>query len=415
MEPRVPRWLYAVLILAFATIAYVALIAFIVYLVDEAPTSGDHGQYIRELLFITAFVAAPSVLAAMLLARAWWTRSGARLSLLDGPGRLLAVAVGTLPAERREWAAAMEAELAGVQGRPARWRFAVSAARTASFPPPSGRRPIVVASAAAVVLIVATSLSVGRAVPELHVFAWTFTALASAAAVLALARGRRIAPSPAIAAIVCAAVAGCIAATVYLLRQDPSGAAALRPVHSVLLAIVLVGSLWLALTPPRALMTSRSARGLGVGLGFALGAGFLWSSGFPGDTGAGVMGFVMLGTIVAFSVGSGLAALIDGSFRSGVQTAVWGGTIGVLLMFGIWLVEAVRWHEAGAGFLLDGDQPSTIAANLTDAVFWVFIFVSIWALPFGVFGAALGARRRNTSPPAPSVLWAMPVDRPGRH
>jgi hypothetical protein len=30
-----------------------------------------------------------------------------------------------------------------------------------------------------------------------------------------------------------------------------------------------------------------------------------------------------------------------------------------------------------------------------DAVFWVLIFVSIWALPFGIFGAAPGGRRRN--------------------
>jgi hypothetical protein len=412
MEPRVSRLAYAAL--TFAAIAYIAVIALIVHLVAEAPTSGDHGQYIRELLFITALMAAPSVLAAMLLARAWWTRSGVRLSAPDGPARLLAVAVGTLPAARREWAAAMKSELAEVQGRPARWRFAVSAARTAFFPPPSSWRRIVVASAVAGLLVAATSLAAGRALPELQLFAVIFTALASTVAVAAVARGRKIAPSPTIAAITCAAVAGCIAATVYLLQEDPSGGAALRPIHSVLLAIVLSGCLWLALTPPRALMTSRAARGLGVGLGLALGTGFLWSSGFPRDTGAGVMGFVILGTILMFFLGSGLAGLLDRSLRSGVQTAVWGGTIGALLILGIWLVEAVRWHQAGAGFLLDADQPSTIAANLTDAIFWVLIFVPIWALPFGIFGAVLGARMRNTTRPVPSVLSAMPVDRPGR-
>ena len=237
-------------------------------------------------------------------------------------------------------------------------------------------------------------LAVGRALPELQVFAVSFTALASAVAVLAVARGRRIAPSPALAAIVGAAVAGCIAATVYLLVSDPSGGAALRPGHSVLLAAVLAGCLWLALTPPSALMTSRAARGIGVALGFALATGFLWSTGFPGDTRHGVMDFVILGTVLIFFLGSGLAALIERSFRSGVQTAVWGGTIGVLLIFIIWLVEATRWWHAGAGALLDGDYATTMTmtSNLVDALFWVFIFVSVWALPFGVFGAALGER-----------------------
>jgi hypothetical protein len=410
MERRVVQLVYGTLVV----IAYIAVLALIVYLVEEAPTSGDHGQYIRELLFITALIAAPSVLAAMLLARAWWTRAGSQLSALDMPARLLAVAVGALPVDRREWAAAMESELAGVQGRPPRWRFAVGAARAAFFPPPSSRGPVVVASAAAVGLIVATSLAVGRALPELQVFAVTFTVFCSVVAVRAAARGHRIAPSPTIAAVTCTAVAGCIAATVYLLAKDPSGGAAARPVHLVVMAVVLAGCLWLALTPPAVLMTSRLARGLGVGLGFALGAGFLWSSGFPGETGEGVMGFVILGTVVVLFLGSGLAALIDGSFRSGVQTAVWGGTIGMLLILGIWLVEAVRWDQAGAGFLLDGDQPSTVIANLGDAVFWGGIFMSIWALPFGIFGAALGTRRRNSAGPVPPVLSAMPVDRTGR-
>ena len=229
----------------------------------------------------------PSVLAAMLLVRAWWARSRARLSTLDGPARLLAAAAGSLPGE---WAAAMESELASQTGRRARWSFAVSAARAAIF------------------------------------------------SRLTAARARDIAPSPALAAVVVAAVAGCIAATAYMLVND----AALRPVPAVLLAAVLAGFLWLGLTPPRALLTSRRAQGLGIGLGFALGSGFLWSTGFPSGTGNGVMDFVVFGSMMMLFVGAGLAAFVDGSFRSGVQTAVWGATIGMLLIFGIWLVEAVR-------------------------------------------------------------------------
>lgn len=65
-----------------------------------------------------ALVLAPFVwlwaVAAWLLWRAWWRQAGVRLSALDGPGRLLAAAAATLPAGRRDWGAAMEAELAQV-------------------------------------------------------------------------------------------------------------------------------------------------------------------------------------------------------------------------------------------------------------------------------------------------------------
>ena len=250
-------------------------------------------------VLVLVILAAPSVLAALLLVRAWRSRSRAQLTRLDGPTRLLGVAVGTLPDDRGEWGAAMESELAVIQGSRARWSFAASAARAAFL-----------------------------------------------VAVFSVARRRRLAPSPTIAAAVGAAVAGCIAAVAYLLVKEPSAGAAPRPFHWLVLGAVLADCLWLALTPPRGLITSRTACAIGVVLGFALGAGFLWSTGFPHDTNHGAMGFLILGTILLFFLGSLLAALIDGSFRSGVQTAVWGGTIGVPLIFSIWLVEAVRWWEA---------------------------------------------------------------------
>ena len=46
---------------------------------------------------------------------------------MDGPERLLSSAVTTLPEHRRRWGEAMLAELAQVHGRPAGWRFALSA------------------------------------------------------------------------------------------------------------------------------------------------------------------------------------------------------------------------------------------------------------------------------------------------
>lgn len=50
---------------------------------------------------------------------------------MDWPERLLLSAVRRMPAMRREWGAAMVAELACVRRSPDRWRFAIGCARTA--------------------------------------------------------------------------------------------------------------------------------------------------------------------------------------------------------------------------------------------------------------------------------------------
>jgi hypothetical protein len=54
------------------------------------------------------------------------------------PDRLLAWAVRQMPKERREWGAAMLAELAALRRPATRWWFALSCARVALFPPRSG-------------------------------------------------------------------------------------------------------------------------------------------------------------------------------------------------------------------------------------------------------------------------------------
>lgn len=54
---------------------------------------------------------------------------------MDWPALLLTFAVRRMPAERREWGAAMLAELAHLQNPLARWRFALDCARVAMFPP----------------------------------------------------------------------------------------------------------------------------------------------------------------------------------------------------------------------------------------------------------------------------------------
>lgn len=341
-----------------------------------------------------AVFATPSVFAARILWRAWWARTGARLSTLDPPARLLATAVATLPADRADWGAAMTAELAQVRDPKARWWFAAGCARTAMFPPRGNRLPVLAVATLATAAVIAAGLAVGHAVPGMGVFAVTFVALVGAMVTMGVARSRRLhrpASGPAVAAAGVAGVAACIAATGYMLRTDPSAAQALGPTHAIMLAVVLAGCLWLALAPPRGLAASRLARRVGLGAALALGAGLLASARMDDDQ-TGVMGYVIFAPVAIFFLGSAIAATVRRSLRVGVQAAVWTAVQAGLLLFAVWLVEAVRWYRIDGSLLLDGDGGS-IGVNLSDAVFWVLVFIPVWALPFGVLGAALGSAR----------------------
>jgi hypothetical protein len=104
------------------------------------------------------------------------------------------------------------------------------------------------------------------------------------------------------------------------------------------------------------------------------------------------MDYVIFAPVVSLFLGSVIAAAVGRSFRVGMQAAVWTALQAGLLLFAAWLVEAVRWYRVHAGLLLDGDG-APVGVNLGDAVFWVLVFIPAWALPFGVFGAAIGSAR----------------------
>jgi hypothetical protein len=376
---RLVTWLVLGGLLAcFAVPAYISI------------ADGNLTGPVREQVIIWLLFAAPAFFAAWLLVNAWWNSSGQRLSTMDGPARLLAVAVGAMPETRKEWAAAMQAELTEVRGRWGRWSFAVDAARAALFPPRGSRLPIIAAAATVAMLVVATFMYVGRAMPTLQLFAVTFMVMAGFMTFLAIVRQRRIVPSPALAAIVGIAVTGCIAAIVYVLQKYPAASEALEASRAVFLALMLSGFLLLVLSPPKAMMASRRARWIGVGVGFVHGGLFLLSTGFTQFTGDGALGYVLFGPGFILFLGALFVAGIDGSFRSGIQTAVWGATVGSLLTFCIWLLESMRWIQSGAGLLIDNDHvPNLMAANIQDAIFWILIWVPVWCLPIGILGAAL--------------------------
>jgi hypothetical protein len=163
------------------------------------------------------------VLAVRLVLRHRWSETGSHMSAMDVPGGVLAAAVAALPERRRDWGRAMTAELAGIQGRSARWRFALSSARAALRLPPLGGWP---------------GLALGTGV----------------------------------------VVAAAIAVTVIFLRREPAAAEYLPPAAAVYLAAVLAGCLWIAVASPRWLGTSRLAPHLGAAAAVVFAAWFLLSN-----------------------------------------------------------------------------------------------------------------------------------------
>jgi len=359
----------------------------------------------------------PWAIAAWLLWRAWWRQAGARLSALDGPARLLAAATATLPADRRDWGAAMAAELAQVpvQERAARWRFAAGCARAAIFPPGGTRAAVGVAGALAVTATGAVAGAAGAALPAGRVFVPMFVGLLGGLATLAVARSRRAGragwtgPGPAVAGLGLAGVAACVAFLGYYLAAYPAyhrvrlsaaNLVSLPPVTAAVLAVVLAGCAWLALRPPRWLLGDRHARRFGVGMAVALVVGFVLTSrqelrGLPG--GAGMWDYSLTGLIL-WVTGSAAAAAVGRSFRSGLWACAWATVLGAPLLVAAWLAEALVWYQQGGGMLLDGEGGIGVGGNLGDAVRWTLPFLLVWALPLGVLGAAVGsarARRRR--------------------
>jgi hypothetical protein len=349
----------------------------------------------------------PWMLAAWLLWRTWWRQAGARLATLDGPGVLLQAAAGTLPADRRDWGAAMAAELAQVTDPAARWRFAAGCARAAVFPPGSHRAGGV-AGAVAVAATAATVLAAGAALPAARVFAPTFVGLLGGLATLTVARSRRVGragPGPAVTGLGLAAVAACVAAATWYLAEHPwtpSGhpstiAPTLPPGTAVGLASALAGSLWLALRPPRWLLGDRSARRFGVAMALVVAAGFVLTSrlALRGVSGldAGMMSYLLFATPAVVMLGSVAAAAVGRSFRSGVRACAWAVVLGTPLLIAAWLAEAPRWFRQVGGLLLDADGGVGLGANLGDATWWTLVMLALWALPLGILGAAAGGAR----------------------
>jgi hypothetical protein len=310
------------------------------------------------------FVTASTVLSILGIAAAsllWlvWRHRAALDTQPDAPARLLALAVATLPQSRREWGAAMIAELSSVTGDAARWRFAAGSARAALFPPTARRRPATGTAGAAVSIL---------------------------------------------------GVLACTAATVYMLVAFPEAAEATSAGFIVVFAVILVVCLALTLVAPQGLISSAFARHVGLWFGITSGAGLLLLS-RTGGLESGAMAFIMPAQFAAFVVIPAVVAAVTRSIGAAVQSIVWGFIFGSVTMFPVYIVESIRRYHGGRGLYLDGDAPlgTTIGTNLNDAVGWLLLVVPSLMIPFGIMSAAIVAavakaivRAANRSTAAPA-------------
>jgi len=392
---------------AFQTIAtwvaaLVCALLFVVALVTADPLPGP-GEAVDAAARM-AILALVWISAARIVLQHWWSGSGSRLSAMDPPARLLTAAVAALPERRREWGMAMTAELAEVPDRSTRWRFAISAVRATLWLPPAGGWPLLTLVAAAVVAsVVVAGPAVGAAVPGLAVFAVAFTGLVGAMALRAVVRPRRLRlPVLAPSVLVALGVAASIAVTVIFLRSEPTTVEYLPPADAVFLAAVLAACLGAAVTAQRWLGTNRRAAHLGAGAGAAFAACFLLEIRIDTtdltDTVKGLFTLPLVPlAIVLFFLPAVVTTMIDRSFRSGVQAAVWTVIATVPLTYTVWLPEGLRRHAID-GTLLDG-AAGPVGTNLADAR-WALAAILLVGLPLAVIVAGLAATTRPAAAPA---------------
>jgi len=316
----------------------------------------DSTQRFDAYLWLALAFAMPTQLwltTSWLLVHHWWEGADARWSAMDPPGWLLAAAVATVPEPRRRWGEAMLGELAQVQGRRARWRFALSGV---------------------------------RALPH-----------------LSIARGRRGLraglPAPIATVLVTGAVAACVATTVAFVRLHPDAAEGLPPGRIAFLAVVLAGCLWLAMATPRRtaggyVSGGRLAPQLGVGAALMFALGVLASIHSNQDQLVPV--WLLFGPMLTFGAAACIAAAADRSFRAGVRAGTWTAITVMPLTFALLLVEASRQYGRDGEWRFAGDV--TTAGFTVRFALFILVAVPMIGFPFAVIGATAGAQSRGTAP-----------------
>lgn len=274
---------------------------------------------------------------------------------MDASTRILAAAARLLPDDRREWGAAMRAELAQINDAPSRRRFALGCARASLFSP------------------------------------------------------RRLDSTPgfAITATILSGVAGCVLMTWYVLTRYPMAAQELSRVRLVTFAVLLASYCWIALMPPRAMVPSRRAVRIGAITGLALyvagSLGILAIDSTVVERHADGIGalFLLLVVVGTFTTCSAMVTTSEGSFRAGVAAALWAGMVCALVGFSVDLLQMTHGvnlsshirESIGGGptpdleYFLRKHMGGHLDANMRSLAVWPTL-----AFLFGLIGAAIGSR-----------------------
>jgi hypothetical protein len=199
---------------------------------------------------IVLLLAAIAIVLCIVAARMWRRRRRG----VDVPVRLVVRALRWLPADRREWAHAMLAELAYIDGRSGRWRYAIGAVRVALLPPTRHPRGTAVVAVTGLLIAATAAIAVHLRIPTLTVFVAVLGVAVCLYATVRVARARGRAdlslPYVLVAATALAAIAATIAAFVRVAVLHPAATTDSTHIYAIGFALILTGYIVIALRPP---------------------------------------------------------------------------------------------------------------------------------------------------------------------
>jgi hypothetical protein len=141
----------------------------------------------------------------------------------------------------------MSAELAHVEGRAARWRFAAGVVRVVTFPPVPHRGRVLVAALGGLAVAVAATGVAAVAVPSLSVFVALLCLLLTGYATVVVSRSSPRGPLALVAgAVALAGITGTVAGLAFIATAHPDATSDPTRVFSVFVPVVLTGCLAVA-------------------------------------------------------------------------------------------------------------------------------------------------------------------------
>ena len=355
------------------------------------------------------------VLTVLLAAGLLWLLRGGGGS--DAPARIVAVAAGLLPEDRRDWGRAMAAELAQIHGRGRRWRFAVGAVRVALLPPPRRRNRVLAVAFAGLAAAAGATVAAASEVPGLSVFAAVLGLLLCGYATAVTSRSPRPRPTVPRVIVGVTAMAGAAAAVAVVTRIAAAHPAATTDdshVFSILFALTLVGYLALGLTPPR--LGDHPDTVLWWALAATLASAAGWAAAVlatPAAT-AGVIGYLSPAGVAAALAASAGASAVTRSRAAGARAGLLAVVLGAPVHFAVALTAIlhVRHYTLTTPYDLaaypHSGYPDVASYLLSDALGGNIIGLVLYPIPLlalALLGAMAGTGLRRlatgrTAPPA---------------